>query len=224
MKIFKLILNKPLCQLVFLLCLATIQQSIAQPSKNAIVNFGFAIVNNRAFKSPLWDSTHTASLHYLDKNDSRRAVNTMDTILSYTINRLEEQFNIEIAPLELGEYHLNASRFYVRSPKKNIREASDLNLYSNMFEITFIINTYYKNNIPLSSHVNIPVNPNAKLLMKVEHYDSSGKKLNQYKFKQDLPYLINYQDKDSTSNKLTGYRLFEIYSNALEEALLADEE
>ncbi len=219
-----LILNKPLRQLVFLLCLATIQQSVAQPSKNAIINFGFAIVNNRAFKSPLWDSTHTASLHYLDKNDSLRAVNTMDTILSYTIHRLEEQFNIEIAPLELGEYHLNASRFYVRSPKKSIREASDLNLYNNMFEITFIINTYNKSNIPVSAHLNIPVNPNAKLLMKVEHYDGSGKKFNTYKFKQDLPYLIKYQEKDATAIKLTGYRLFELYENALEEALLVDED
>lgn len=205
--------------------LISLNTSLAQPLTNALINLDFAIINHRSFKASLWDTAQTASFSYLDSNQNLVTINTMDTLINYTIYRLEKHFDIDIEPVESASNSLNFYGRYNGYPKMSLQEARDLNKYNYMFDITFIIYTYNKNTATAPfAPVSAQFNPNARVTLKLKHYNNSGKKLKQFEYKADLPGLLDYQTKSSDAKAFTGNRLFDIYTNALEEALFVGEE
>lgn len=237
-----LIIGNTLLSLITAIALLDSRSSFAQPKENAIVNFDLSFSNGGA---SIWTEENICCFQLKSQKDSNRYIRTIDTLLNYTIQRMEDYTGIKIEPVITNQVKTSRSGKFTGFPDMKIKDAVNLGKYNTMFRvsvnITSIIDPAYHwyhpdvveateeissiiNDSNKDQRNNSPVPPNkTDMLIKIEQYDSTGKKVAIYNMNSRMSEISQKEGAKfyiTNYKSLNGNNFFAFFIGSLESTLI----
>lgn len=209
--------------------------SFAQPTQNAIVNFDLAFSIYMAIDCS--NDKDTSIFRYKDENGSVQTIRTIDTIMKYTINRLEQINNIKIAPVEIGKVKRKVSGKLSGFPDTKVKDAVKLGKYNRIYVFSIkIYSTDLFSTIWGGGQYNKLLNEitfdieeqknKINMAIIIEEYNKSGVNIASYEGHSNLKAVseASTSEFNITKNRsVSGNEFFALYIATLENTLASRE-
>lgn len=181
------------------------QDSTLKKGVNAIIYFDL-VVPNYPNKQPLWEDLETGQILYFNEHGSARYARTVDSLLSFTIARLEEECAIRIEPVYIATSEKQFDGNITGLPKYNVKAAAKSGYYNRMFVIKARLITYNTKAIKINYIPLFMWSPTVSLQINIYEYNKVGEIAARYNSLLQLDEILD-------SGPLSGDELYSIYKD-----------